>query len=255
MGIHKQKWTAEEEEALKAGVAKHGAGKWKIILRDPDFAPALTTRSNIDLKDKWRNMSVSTAAQGSKDKVKTPKPKAEAQQSISQSPGPANSLASDGFHATKDEPFKTPPDTKPPPRYNEIIIEALTSMKDSNGSDIRSIVDYIEQRQEVPQNFRRLVTQKLRRLASQGKIEKVENGYMLKKTEMMVYNAEMVEATKQGFNDAKILEAAKQAASAVAEAEKKTCLASKAVEESERVAKMAEDADSMLQLAKEIYEN
>lgn len=50
MGNQKQKWTAEEEEALLAGVAKHGPGKWKNILRDPQFAPSLTQRSNIDLK-------------------------------------------------------------------------------------------------------------------------------------------------------------------------------------------------------------
>lgn len=50
MGNQKQKWTAEEEEALLAGIAKHGPGKWKNILKDPDFAPFLTHRSNIDLK-------------------------------------------------------------------------------------------------------------------------------------------------------------------------------------------------------------
>ena len=109
MGNQKQKWTAEEEDALLAGVAKHGPGKWKNILKDPEFAPFLTHRSNIDLKvlpcslffhslslvqspisiflppvsffpvcqDKWRNLSVSTgSAQGSKDKVRNPKLKA-----------------------------------------------------------------------------------------------------------------------------------------------------------------------------------
>lgn len=50
MGIQKQKWTKEEEAALKAGVQKHGPGKWKTILTDPDFSDALTNRSNIDLK-------------------------------------------------------------------------------------------------------------------------------------------------------------------------------------------------------------
>ncbi|KAF2322112.1 hypothetical protein GH714_006801 [Hevea brasiliensis] len=49
MGNQKQKWTVEEE-ALLNGVAKHGPGKWKNILKDPDFAPFLTQRSNIDLK-------------------------------------------------------------------------------------------------------------------------------------------------------------------------------------------------------------
>lgn len=50
MGNPKQKWTAEEEEALRAGVAKHGTGKWKNIQKDPEFNHHLYTRSNIDLK-------------------------------------------------------------------------------------------------------------------------------------------------------------------------------------------------------------
>lgn len=50
MGNQKLKWTEEEEEALLAGVSKHGPGKWKNILKDPEFAPYLTHRSNIDLK-------------------------------------------------------------------------------------------------------------------------------------------------------------------------------------------------------------
>ena len=50
MGAPKQKWTAEEEAALKAGVVKHGAGKWRTILKDPEFSGVLYLRSNVDLK-------------------------------------------------------------------------------------------------------------------------------------------------------------------------------------------------------------
>ena len=50
MGAPKQKWTAEEEAALKAGVRKHGAGKWRTILTDPEFSGILHLRSNVDLK-------------------------------------------------------------------------------------------------------------------------------------------------------------------------------------------------------------
>jgi myb proto-oncogene protein len=78
MGNQKLKWTAEEEEALLAGVRKHGPGKWKNILRDPELAEQLSSRSNIDLKDKWRNLSVAPGIQGSKDKIRTPKIKAAA---------------------------------------------------------------------------------------------------------------------------------------------------------------------------------
>ena len=50
MGAPKQKWTPEEEAALKAGVVKHGAGKWRTILKDPEFSGVLFLRSNVDLK-------------------------------------------------------------------------------------------------------------------------------------------------------------------------------------------------------------
>ncbi|KAI3863739.1 hypothetical protein MKW98_031331 [Papaver atlanticum] len=53
----KLKWTLPEEEALRSGVNKHGAGKWKTIVTDPEFGPYLVSRTNVDLKDKWRNMS------------------------------------------------------------------------------------------------------------------------------------------------------------------------------------------------------
>ncbi|GKA92328.1 ribonuclease H-like domain-containing protein [Tanacetum coccineum] len=43
MGNPKQKWTAEEEDALRAGVAKHGTGKWKNIQKDPEFNPHLSS--------------------------------------------------------------------------------------------------------------------------------------------------------------------------------------------------------------------
>lgn len=50
MGAPKQKWTPEEEAALKAGVLKHGTGKWRTILSDPQFSSVLKSRSNVDLK-------------------------------------------------------------------------------------------------------------------------------------------------------------------------------------------------------------
>lgn len=49
-GYRKTYWTAEEEEVLLAGIAKHGSGKWSTILGDPEFASQLVDRSNIDLK-------------------------------------------------------------------------------------------------------------------------------------------------------------------------------------------------------------
>lgn len=57
MGHQKMKWTSDEEEALRAGIDKYGIGRWKNILKDPDFGPSLTSRSNIDLKVFFINFS------------------------------------------------------------------------------------------------------------------------------------------------------------------------------------------------------
>ncbi|GFZ16887.1 telomere repeat binding factor 1 [Actinidia rufa] len=70
MGAPKQKWTPEEEAALRSGIVKHGAGKWRTILKDPEFSGVLYLRSNVDLKDKWRNMSVMANGWGSREKAR-----------------------------------------------------------------------------------------------------------------------------------------------------------------------------------------
>ncbi|KAL7180416.1 hypothetical protein ACSBR1_043588 [Camellia fascicularis] len=166
MGNQKQKWTTEEEEALRAGVAKHGTGKWKNILKDPDFALSLSQRSNIDLKDKWRNMGISTAAHSSKEKIRIPRVKA-----ITAGP------LTNGQNSASASLIDDDKDGKTAPRYNAMIFEALTAIKDSNGADISAILNFIERRHEVPQNFRRSLSSKLRRLVLQGKLEKV-NGFL-----------------------------------------------------------------------------
>lgn len=48
-------WDEEEEQALRAGVKKHGLGAWEVIRTDDEF-PILSTRSGVQLKDKWRNL-------------------------------------------------------------------------------------------------------------------------------------------------------------------------------------------------------
>lgn len=64
----KQRWSQEEEAALQKGVSRHGAGKWRLIQKDRELGPLLISRSNVDLKDKWRNL---TADQSSKSASKS----------------------------------------------------------------------------------------------------------------------------------------------------------------------------------------
>ncbi|KAK9060821.1 hypothetical protein SSX86_021527 [Deinandra increscens subsp. villosa] len=271
MGNPKQKWTAEEEEALRAGIAKHGTGKWKNIQKDPEFNHLLYSRSNIDLKDKWRNMSVSANGQGPREKSRTPKPKSVTDSPAAAQfpatpqlpPGSSPPVVVDSDVQHMDDASKCLLDGKTASKYNAMIYEALSTLKDPNGSNTSEIVCFIEKRHEVPQNFRRLLTSRLRRLVAQEKLEKVQNCYRLRRE---VLNGTKGPITKPKevwprlsipFNShlgETLEEAAVAAAYKVAEAENKSFVAAEAVKEAERVSKMAEEAEAFLQLAKEIYE-
>ena len=50
VGKARRKWSKQETEDLLQGVAQHGVGKWKKILRDPAFN--FNARNSIDLKDR-----------------------------------------------------------------------------------------------------------------------------------------------------------------------------------------------------------
>ncbi|PKI39880.1 hypothetical protein CRG98_039720 [Punica granatum] len=272
MGNQKLKWTAEEEEALLAGIAKYGPGKWKNILRDPEFAPSLVNRSNIDLKDKWRNLSVS--GPGSKEKLRLPKGKAlpALQNSVAPaSAAPAVLADNTTTDAVIDDPSNSLHDSKNACRcaalilsqsdfhnvitfrlvsllrkgmYNELIIETLSTITDSNGADIGTILSYIEERLEVPPNFRRLLGSRLRRLVLQGKLEKVQNNYRVNRDVTVGTNPPTpkqkdvkprpIQAPSVLPSHETMQEAAMAAAYKVAEAENKAFLASEAVKEAER---------------------
>ncbi|KAL4583673.1 hypothetical protein LXL04_008255 [Taraxacum kok-saghyz] len=179
MARERQKWTTEEEQALFAGVEKYGQGKWKVILTDPQFASILTNRSNIDLKDKWRNIIVN------RDKVKTCMSEDEVTiKSISPSDSPkplsAVHLIDNGGTST---PSKATIDRRISPDYEAMVFEALFSTKDPNGADTNEILSFIQQRYELPDNFKRSVTLMLRRLTLSGELEKVDNHFTIYKGE------------------------------------------------------------------------
>ncbi|PON39503.1 Telomeric repeat-binding factor [Parasponia andersonii] len=279
MGNPKQKWTSEEEEALRAGVAKHGTGKWKDIQRDPEFNPYLVNRSNIDLKDKWRNMSCSANGQGPREKSRTVKAKTNSdapatQVSTAQTAVAAPVLRDAAVVPNSDDSTKAVPDGKnssqlvvlTPDKYNTVIFEALSTLKEPNGSDTSAILSFIEQRHEVPPNFRRVLSTRLRRLVAQDKIEKIQNCYKMKSDADASFGTK-TPAPKQGSQPRPsqtavhrttstdvVDEAAVAAAYKIAEAENRSFVAAEAVKEAERISEMAEDSESILQLAKEIFE-
>ncbi|GMN53077.1 hypothetical protein TIFTF001_022220 [Ficus carica] len=278
MGNPKQKWTSEEEEALKAGVAKHGTGKWKDIQRDPEFNPYLLNRSNIDLKEEGNKFFLN---QGPRDKSRSTKVKANtdaltAQPAAAQTtaivPFARDAAASALAAPNLDDSSKGLSDGKNSSMYNPMIFEALSALKEPNGSDTSAIMSFIEQRHEVPANFRRLLGTRLRRLVAQEKLEKIQNCFKIKvdgddkslhrdasfTTKTPVPRVEnqprqcLITGHRSPANP--IEEAAVTAAYKIAEAENKSFVAAEAVKEADRIAEMAEETESFLQLAKEIFE-
>ncbi|CAL5187784.1 unnamed protein product [Lathyrus oleraceus] len=182
MGAPKQKWTAEEEAALKAGVVKYGAGKWRTILTDPDFSTILRMRSNVDLKDKWRNINV-TAIWGSRQKAKLalkknlPPPKSENNHVTSNAIVPYNQevaaakpLTVSGGTSTSKEQI---------PRLDNLILEAIVKLKEPKGSDISTIAAFIEDQYRSPPNLVKLLSSKLKHMVASGKLMKVNQKYRI----------------------------------------------------------------------------
>ncbi|KAF1887099.1 hypothetical protein Lal_00046337 [Lupinus albus] len=266
MGNQKQKWTADEEDALHRGVQKYGAGKWKNILKDPDFAPFLTSRSNIDLKDKWRNLNVSNGQGLPKDKSRTPKPKSilpPPPSSSSLIAAPQNALSIPRDKIVHDLPIAE--DSNNPSRYNAMVFEALSTIKDANGSDVSAILSFIEQKHQVPSNFKRALSTRLKRLVNQGKLEKVQNGYIMKDAPSVMKSPSPSPKPKDAWPrqspPSSILscsetarEAAATAAYRIAEAENKAFLAAEAFKEVDRLSQMAEENEVVLRLVTEMYE-
>ncbi|KAB5541231.1 hypothetical protein DKX38_014205 [Salix brachista] len=189
MGAPKQKWTAEEEAALKAGVIKHGAGKWRTILKDPEFSGVLYLRSNVDLKDKWRNMSVMVNGYGSREKPKLAPKRAHHIHRQDENPMAFVNLGQ------SDEDI---PDAKPLPvsgavmpavnpkrttvRLDNLIMEAITSLKEPGGSHKTAIASYIEEQYWPPNDFKRILSAKLKYLVANGKLIKDKRKYRIART-------------------------------------------------------------------------
>ncbi|KAL1812052.1 hypothetical protein ACET3Z_022117 [Daucus carota] len=190
MGAPKQKWTSEEEAALKAGVKKHGAGKWRTILKDPEFSGVLYLRSNVDLKDKWRNMSVIANGWGSREKARL-----ALKRMHQSSKDDDNSMALANLDQSDEELLDEQPlavSMGSPPqigsskrsiiRLDNLIMEAITNLKEPAGSNKTTIGTYIEEQYWAPPNFKRLLSAKLKFLTNTGRLIKMKRKYRIAPT-------------------------------------------------------------------------
>ncbi|XP_057788128.1 telomere repeat-binding factor 1 isoform X2 [Salvia miltiorrhiza] len=255
MGAPKQKWTPEEEAALKAGVLKHGPGKWRTILKDPQFSGVLYLRSNVDLKDKWRNMSVMANGWGSRERARLalkrmhPAPKhgesSMALSTFSQSDDElvdARSLDPSGGSSPNDGPKRSIM------RLDNLIMEAISNLREPGGSNKTSIAAYIEMKRKYKIAGASTLSERRRNpsVAVEGrqkispKIGHDDIGH-LTKSQIDVELAKMRSMTPQ--------EAAAAAAQAVAEAEAAMAEAEEAAREAEAAEADAEAAQAFAEAA------
>uniref|UniRef100_A0A0D9V2F4 MYB transcription factor n=1 Tax=Leersia perrieri TaxID=77586 RepID=A0A0D9V2F4_9ORYZ len=277
MGAPKQRWTADEEAALKAGVAKHGTGKWRTILRDPEFTAVLRLRSNVDLKDKWRNLSVTAGGYGSRERARMALKGGKRGSMVVAGPIDVDEKIPDNNDniiidaqplAVVAEPMQlesSPEKDKSVARLDDLILEAIKEIKESSGSNKAAISAYIEEQYWPPNGFDKLLLAKLKAMVATGKLIKVNQKYRIApssyssggKSTKMYSTGEMdignnnvkqlskpqVDAELDKMKSMSKEEAAAFAARAVAEAEA-------AIAEAEEAARAAEAAEAEADAAK-----
>nr|VDD02900.1 unnamed protein product [Brassica rapa] len=256
MGAPKHKWSQEEESALRSAVAKHGPGRWRTILKDPDFSQVLFLRSNVDLKDKWRNISVMGYGSGSR-----PKPVKRTLGSLPSDEEILEMVDAKNFSTTGSSALQAS-SPRTPNWLDSLITEAICTMKQPGGSSKTAIGNYIQERYEVPPNFKQLLSSKLKYLSAfgSGKLIKVKRKYRIPnstalsshkkrhlgtssdKDEVSVQRQSEVDGELARMMIVNIHEAAAIAAQAVAEAEA-------AMAEADEAAKQAEIAEAEAEAA------
>ncbi|CAL5197800.1 unnamed protein product [Lathyrus oleraceus] len=284
MGAPKQKWTAEEEAALKAGVLKHGSGKWRTILTDPDFCAILRTRSNVDLKDKWRNINV-TAIWGSRQKAKLalkknlPAPKIDNNQLALSKVVQREDILDIKPLTISGGALQSSNSKEQVSRLGDNhVLEAIVNMKDPKGSDKAAIASYIEEKYQCPPDLQMLLSKKLQHMVTSGKIVQEKHKYKVmpsptvsekRSSSLMLMEArpkDFLEVEKSGdvnivsksqidaeLSKARSMtaqEAAAAAAKAVAEAEVAIAQAEAAAREAEAAEAEAEAAQVFAKAAK-----
>ncbi|XP_059313893.1 telomere repeat-binding factor 1-like isoform X2 [Lycium ferocissimum] len=155
MGAPKQKWTPDEEAALKAGVRKHGPGKWRTILKDPEFSGVLNSRSNVDLKDKWRNMSVMANGWGSREKARLALKRMnqahkqeESSLAVTTEAHSDEEIAEARLATTSSGTPQIGGSKRSIIRLDNLIMEAISNLKELGGSNKTTIATYIEMKRK-----------------------------------------------------------------------------------------------------------
>ncbi|XP_028764239.1 telomere repeat-binding factor 2 isoform X2 [Neltuma alba] len=233
-------------------------------------------RSNVDLKDKWRNINV-TAIWGSRQKAKLalkrnlPNPKNDNNHMA------LSTAVQHGEEVLDTKPLAVaggmPQSANPKEqisRLDNLILEAIINLKEPKGTDRAAIAAYIEEHYCSPPNLRKLLSMKLKHMVASGKLTKVKHKYRItqnsaisekrrhsnllllegrpkdspkaEKTNVNILSKSQIDAELSKMKGVTAQEAAAAAAKAVAEAEA-------AIAEAEAAAREAEAAEAEAEAA------
>jgi len=260
MGAPKQKWTEEEEIALKAGVQKHGVGKWRAIQKDPCFKSALSSRTNVDLKDKWRNLNIDlSASPRTPVRVKIGEKRARTRPD-------SEPFRSRKLHVDHDKPQKN--NSKKMLQLNghrnghsnvldvqlyspknllktleHMIVAAIIALDDEKGLTLGDTVLWIEEHCGIPRESQGTLQSTLSSLVSRRRLSETAGRYALggvlvkymKEENMTVSTLKKQNQVESCTAQAKIAALAAFAALAVMEAEEAADKATKLTEEADRL--------------------
>ncbi|XP_058186394.1 telomere repeat-binding factor 2 isoform X3 [Rhododendron vialii] len=255
MGAPKLKWTSEEEAALKAGVAKHGPGKWSAILKDPEFRSILHSRSNVDLKDKWRNVNVAANGWGSRTRTRVsskshrPVVKRDDEKVLS-------TVVESDAEVVDDKPLDVLSGIqengcakKPISSLDTLILEAITKLKEPRGSSRATIALYIQ----IKHQYRIAPPSTLSNAKKDSPLLFLEGKHKssskVEKDGVQILTKSQIDAELEKMKGMTAQEAAAAAAQAVAEAEAAIAEAEEAAREAEKAEADAEAAQLFAEAA------
>ncbi|KAL0847588.1 hypothetical protein Bca101_020834 [Brassica carinata] len=177
MGGPKQMWTPKEEAALRAGVRRYGTGKWCSILLHPKYGLALKARSNVDLKDKWRNLGATTFG----SRKKKAKIAFQNQDEDDDTALAIVAVANDDDGGQQIVPANDD-DEGLSASVDTFILEAITSWKKLLRPNKKSILQHVEEKNNMQPGMKRLVASRLQHLVNVGAIIRKNNRYTISPT-------------------------------------------------------------------------
>lgn len=233
MGRGYIKWSAEEEAAIRDGVAKHGVGKWQSILKDPEFSTVLVLRSNVDIKDKWRYIITKGESQiGSKpvpNNIKTTRRHYDKSAALTSEARDKVEFAQPEAPAMVHESLEDGDSDKLILRFDACIMDGRSNAKQpSSSAQI--------QEQIPPLNLKRSSWEDIRIVTADGKFNEHEMEYSLADSESAkeaTIDAELMRSRQMRPEDA--VAAAIAAIADAEESEKVAAEAERAAEEAQSV--------------------